>query len=139
MNEITVKWYDRAEDIFLAYWSRLDPAVTLDELLDANAIVTGTGADGVDVDLPASDMLDGIKAQLVWGFSATKENTIHAWAAPHADPLMVMDMLGHEIGHLTGNPAADHLAEEFRADQFGSVAAQAYRMLMLQPVKGTVQ
>ena len=91
------------------------------------------------MDLPASEMLDGIKAQLVWGFSATKENTIHAWAAPHADLLMVMDMLGHEIGHLTGNPAADHLAEEFRADQFGSVAAQAYRMLMLQPVKGTVQ
>ena len=73
MNEITVKWYDRAEDIFLAYWSGLDPAVTLDELLDANAIVTGTGADGVDVDLPASEVLYGIKAQLVWGFSATKE------------------------------------------------------------------
>ncbi len=141
MSDIQIKWYDRAEDVFLAYWSKCDDGagLTLDELLeDDQRVVATTMESGEDVDVSAATMLAGIEMMGCWGFVDIKDKRIHAWAAPMTDPLRVMEMLGHELGHLTGQPDADDLREERRADQYGSVAAQAYRLLMLQPVKGVM-
>ena len=47
-------------------------------------------------------------------------------------------MIGHELGHVTGTRADEEWAEENRADEFGDVAAQAYRVLMQRPLFQTV-
>ncbi|MCR4146617.1 hypothetical protein, partial [Alcaligenes faecalis] len=67
--------------------------------------------------------------QKCWGCADTDTNQIHVWAAPDVDRALLIHMLAHEIGHLTGEPHPDDIQEELRAETFGKVAALAYHML----------
>ena len=130
IESIDVKWYDKAEDILLAYWKGGDnPPLSLTELLDDDRRVVATDETGATVDATAVEMLEGIKQQGVWGFSCERTKTVHAWARTDADPLVTIEMLGEMIGGLTPKGSVGP----------GLIAAKAYRLLMLQPVKGTVQ
>lgn len=124
-----ITWYDTAEAVNAAYWRPVAEAegIPLDELLASPQ--SGMDENGMEVELPPGSDVEGIKLQGCWGFIDMHTMTIHAWAAPDADPANVVHMLAHEIGHATGKPCADDLQEELRADTYGQVARQAFELM----------
>lgn len=129
-----VVWYKTAEEVFEAYFGFQGEAKDFEPLSDAeistiNAEIIALCESGEHHEISAHETIQAMKDQGVWGFAETDARVIHAWADPQADPADVLHMLAHEIGHLTGTPDEDDLREELRADSFGKVAAQAYRLL----------
>jgi hypothetical protein len=124
---MNVVWHKSAEEVFRAYWG--------DAIDDDGVTLCALTGDGDPVESSMDEALYAIRQQGVWGFADTEGEVIHAWADGSADPALVIHMLAHEIGHLTGTPNCDDLAEELRADEYGDVAAQAYRMLMGRPTE----
>ncbi len=80
------------------------------------------------------EMLKAVRQQKHWAFvRVPKEKNvaavIHFWAAKDVAPAEVARMLGHELGHISGEILEDEAAEEERADRYGAVAEQVLRML----------
>lgn len=127
---IDIVWHDSPESIHRAMWAPVaeSEGMTYEELCaDCGAIAECL--DGEVLELTHEQEMQAILEQGCWGFAEVERGTIHAWAAPHADRGLVLHMLAHEIGHLTGDPHPDGLQEELRAEQFGRVAALAYSLL----------
>lgn len=67
----------------------------------------------------------------MWAFVRIFDgNAVIHWYAKRAIPLQrVAQMLGHELGHISGKQRSG-LVEEMRADQYGDVAAEVFTLLM---------
>lgn len=80
------------------------------------------------------DMLKACREQQVWGFVRIPADPLvlaefHTWWHKDAPLELVMHMLAHEAGHLSGTPLKDDAAEEERADGYAEVVLEVIRML----------
>lgn len=128
LPELSIVWHDSPEGVDRAMWEEAaqDAGLSYEDLRDSVSV--GQDENGAPVELTHAQTIDAIRNQGCWGFVDTNTGTIHAWAADDADPMLVVHMLAHEIGHMTGEQHPDELQEEMRAEQFGRVAAMAFRM-----------
>lgn len=128
--KLSIVWHDTPESTHRAMWgpAAIDEGMTYEQLM-AESTACGETADGETVELSHEDEINAIRGQGCWAFVDTTAGVIHAWAAPDAPMDRVMHMLAHEIGHATGDPHPDGIQEEMRAEQFGRVAREAYRLL----------
>lgn len=129
--ELMIRWHESPESVHRAMWESvaIREGMTYDELL-AEGVTCGFDESGNEVEMEAGADIEGMRMQGCWAFVDTLNSCIHAWAAPDTDRGLVLHMLAHEIGHATGTPHPDGFQEEMRAEQFGRVAAAAYRMLL---------
>lgn len=121
-----IVWHDSPESAQRAMWTPIAEAegLTVDDLMDGE--LGGFDEDGNDVEpITTAQACEAIRETGCWGFCDTNTGIIHAWKAEDANPVTVMHMLAHEVGHLTGVAEEDAHAEEMRAEQFGKVAAEA--------------
>lgn len=86
------------------------------------------------------DMLRAVRKQRHWAFvrvpkDKRKMAVIHFYAADGVPLSDVAKMLGHELGHISGDILDDEVEEEKRADKFGVVAARVLEMLTSQERK----
>lgn len=132
----SIIWYDTPEAIHRAMWEPVakDNGMTYEELV-AECVIVGVTDAGEEVTLEGGSDIEGMRVQRCWGFVDTNTHIIHAWAAPDADQEVVMHMIGHELGHITGTPLTDELQEELRAEEFGRVARMAYNLFLSQPLR----
>lgn len=127
--ELSIVWHADPESILRAHWKPIAAAEGIDcEELCAGQF-GGQTVEGEVVEFSLDDMIAGLREQGCWGFIDHNTNTIHAWAAPDCDRALLLHMLAHEVGHATGAHHRDELQEEMRAEQFGAVAAMAYRFM----------
>lgn len=63
-----------------------------------------------------------------WGFTDVSNETIHLWKSPSCPLEKVIEVVGHELGHLTGTTLDNRDDEEERAGEYGEVAMNAYRI-----------
>ena len=63
-----------------------------------------------------------------WGFCNNKKS-IHIWVAKHAEPVRIIRLLSHEIGHMQKPFKRDNFAEERKAGIFESVAVSAFEIM----------
>lgn len=134
INPLSIIWHPTPEAVTNAMWAPIAEAEGLSAEDLADGELGGVDAEGNEVEsITIAQACENIRQCGCWGFVDTNTNTIHAWAADDADPSVVLHMLAHEIGHLTGDPCDDHLAEELRAETFGQVAAEAMRLYMRAP------
>jgi len=129
--EMMIRWHESPESVHRAMWESvaIREGMTYDELL-AEGVTCGFDESGNEVEMEAGADIEGMRMQGCWAFVDTLNSCIHAWAAPDTDRGLVLHMLAHEISHATGTPHPDGFQEEMRAEQFGRVAAAAYRMLL---------
>lgn len=129
--ELMIRWHESPESVHRAMWEpvAIREGMTYDELL-AEGVTCGFDESGNEVEMEAGADIEGMRMQGCWAFVDTLNSCIHAWAAPDTDRGLVLHMLAHEISHATGTPHPDGFQEEMRAEQFGRVAAAAYRMLL---------
>lgn len=132
-SPLKIVWHESAKAVYEAMWAQAmaGEGIPADEAEEVtfHADTVGGGA----ITLTKDQLIAAIEEQGMWGFVDTESRTIHAWAHPSADPADILHMLAHEIGHATGEPAADDLEEEKRADTFGVVASDAFRLLAMRP------
>lgn len=131
---MAVRWYDSPEAVHRAMWESVAIAegMTYEELI-ADSVMCGEDEHGQEYELESGADITGMRLQGCWGFVETDTGTIHAWADPATDDAMVLHMLAHEIGHVTGTPASDDMQEEMRAEQFGRAARRAFELLAGRP------
>lgn len=140
--ELSIVWHADPEAIVRSHWAEVAEAegISIEELLCCD--MSGQTGDGEEVDFSHADMIAGIREQGCWAYVDHNTNTVHAWARPDCNPAFLLHMLAHECGHATGKHHPDELQEEFRAEQFGAVAAMAYRFMSEMPkpiIGGEVQ
>lgn len=130
-----IQWYPTFEAVEHAYWAPVAEAegIPYEDLLEAEN--GGLDEHGNEVTYTREQMLEGMKRSGCWAFADTNTNTIHAWADASAEPQLVVHMLAHEVGHLTGTPDPDEFQDEMRAEQFGAVAAQAFALFSQRQVE----
>lgn len=128
--ELFIRWYSAPEDVHRAMWeeSAVEAGMTYEEMME-ESVSCGEDEHGNEIEFTHEQELAGIREQGCWAFVDTRTNIIHAWAAEYAPRDLVLHMLAHEIGHLTGAAEDDQLQEELRAEQFGRVAKAAYALL----------
>lgn len=131
---VSVQWHDTARSIYCAHIKPMadDAGMTVEQLL-AEGEMVGEDYQGNEIKMDEGQVLESIEAMGLWGFADSVTNTIHLWAAPATSPRLVAELVGHELGHLTGPQLADDLQEEMRADQFASVAAMTFDILSKRP------
>ncbi|HRO20851.1 hypothetical protein [Alcaligenes phenolicus] len=132
LPELTIQWHDTPEAVHRIFWEKaaLENGMTYEDLMEG--VMVGETEHREKVDLTYEQEIQAIRDQKCWGCADTETNQIHAWAAPDVDRTLLIHMLTHEIGHLTGEPLPDDIQEELRAETFGKVAAMAYQMLQAQ-------
>lgn len=132
LPELTIQWHDTPEAVHRIFWEKaaLENGMTYEDLMEG--VMVGETEHREKVDLTYEQEIQAIRDQKCWGCADTDTNQIHVWAAPDVDRTLLIHMLAHEIGHLTGAPHPDDIQEELRADTFGKVAAMAYQMLQAQ-------
>lgn len=128
---LNIQWHESAESLHQALWGDIatETGSSYRQMME-DTVLMGADASGEEMEISYLQEIDGIKAMKCWGFIDMHAATIHAWAAPDADPAMILHMLAHEVGHATGSPDPDEVEEEMRAEQFGQVAKLAYAMLV---------
>ena len=109
------------------------------EQLIAESEGEGETETGETVSFTHKQELAGMRGQGCWAFVDTRNNTIHAWADEATPRELVLHMLAHEIGHITGEPHPDDMQEEMRAEQFGRVAKMAYGLLPARAQLAAIQ
>lgn len=115
-----------AESIALAYFSMGDVEVkSLDEVEN----VGGHDEKGAEVEVSVEQWMTGMRENGFWGFIDEPNETVHLWLGDNPDPKMILTLVGHELGHATGEPATDSYWEEERAMGYGRVAAQSYAVM----------
>lgn len=80
------------------------------------------------------EMLKAVQKQRHWAFVRVSKEigvaaVVHFFAAPGVAPADVARMLGHELGHISGEILDDEAAEEERAERYGEVAERVLEML----------
>lgn len=80
------------------------------------------------------EILKAVKGQRHWAFVRVSKDpdeaaVIHFYAAKDVPLKAIAAMLGHEMGHISGEILDDEVAEEERADRYGVVAAKVLEML----------
>ena len=127
---VSVTWHESPESVHRAMWEEVAVAegMTYEQLI-AESEGEGETETGETVAFTHEQELAGMRGQGCWAFVDTRNNTIHAWADEATPRELVLHMLAHEIGHITGEPHPDHMQEEMRAEQFGRVAKMAYGLL----------
>lgn len=124
LREVWV-WYDSPEAVNAAYVRHLSEACG-DSL--EGATMGGVDADGNEVEFTAEQMIEGQRAQGMWGFCDGVR--IHAWIAADADEARAVHFMAHELAHLRGADAPPIAAEEEAwAELVGSIAAEAVLVL----------
>ena len=131
---VSVTWHESPESVHRAMWEEVAVAegMTYEQLI-AESEGEGETETGETVAFTHEQELAGMRGQGCWAFVDRRTNTIHAWADEATPRELVLHMLAHEIGHITGDAHTDDFQEEMRAEQFGRVARAAYRLL--PPVK----
>lgn len=132
LPDLTIQWHDTPEAVHRLFWEKaaIENGLTYEELIEGAMVGETEGRQKID--LTYEQEIQAIRDQKCWGCADTETNQIHAWAAPDVDRTLLIHMLAHEIGHLTGEPHPDDIQEELRAETFGKVAATAYQMLQAQ-------
>ena len=132
LPKLTIQWHDTPEAVHRIFWEKaaLENGMTYEELIEGTMV--GETAHREKVELTYEQEIQAIRDQKCWGCADTDTNQVHVWAAPDVDRTLLIHMLAHEIGHLTGEPHTDDIQEELRAETFGKVAAMAYQMLQAQ-------
>lgn len=130
---LKIVWHPSAKSVHDAMWAQAMAAegVPVSEVEDV--MFHADTEFGESIVMTQEQILAAIEDQGMWGFVDTEARVIHAWAGPTADPADILHMLAHEVGHATGEPAADAQEEEARADVFGAVAAEAFRLMAMRP------
>jgi hypothetical protein len=80
------------------------------------------------------EMLKAVRQQRHWAFvRVPKEKgvsaVVHFFAADDVPLEDVARMLGHELGHISGEILDDEAEEEVRADRYGEVAGRVIEMI----------
>jgi len=137
---VTIQWHESPESVHRAMWEpvAIGEGMTYDELM-ADSVMCGEDEHGQEYELEGGADIKGMRMQGCWAFVDTSTNTIHAWADPATEDALVLHMLAHEIGHITGTPAADDMQEEMRAEQFGRAARRAFELLDGRPGVGVTR
>ena len=127
---MSITWYDTPEQVHRAMWEEgaIANGMTYEEMI-AESTIVGEDFEGNEHEVTHEQEMASIRTQGCWAFVDTRVNMIHAWADPEADRELVLHMLAHEIGHITGAEHPDPIQEEMRAEQFGRVAKMAYQLL----------
>ena len=127
---VSVTWHESPESVHRAMWEEVAVAegMTYEQLI-AESEGEGETETGETVAFTHEQELAGMRGQGCWAFVDRRTNTIHAWADEATPRELVLHMLAHEIGHITGEPHPDDMQEEMRAEQFGRVAKMAYGLL----------
>lgn len=130
IQPLGITWYPTPDAVFYSMWEQAFNAegIPTSEIADTSVIGVNS-ATGEDEALSVDEAIQGMKDQGMWGYIDTEARMIHAWADPGTAPGAILHMLAHEVGHITGEPAADEVEEERRADAFGAVAAEAFRLM----------
>jgi hypothetical protein len=89
----------------------------------------GIDAEGKQLEYSVDDMIEGIRAQGLWGFADTRNLLLHYWKSVGTSDFDLMHFLAHELYHLRLKPHRNHLRDEKLAEDFGRVAAEAFRLL----------
>lgn len=81
-----------------------------------------------------SEMLKAVRQQRHWAFIRVPKEpgrpaVLHFYAAEDVPLDDLARMLGHELGHISGEILDDGAEEEARADRYGTVAAKVFEML----------
>lgn len=131
---VSVQWHDTARSLYFAHMRPMadDAGMTVEQMLAEGEIV-GEDHQGNEIKMDESQVLESIEAMGLWGFADSVTNTIHLWAAPQTSLRLVAELVGHELGHLTGQQLADDFKEEMRADQFAAVAVMTFDILSKRP------
>ena len=128
-----IQWvvHETPESVVLAFFN-MDPDLPITSLDDVG--FGGECSDGSEVDLDGHEFVDTIRMNGMWGFCMTKESppVIHYWHDGKRDLSTLVYMLGHEIGHASGTPLEDHIAEEQRADSYGAAVQAVIEHLKLK-------
>ena len=113
---VSVTWHESPESVHRAMWEEVAVAegMTYEQLI-AESEGEGETETGETVAFTHEQELAGMRGQGCWAFVDTRNNTIHAWADEATPRELVLHMLAHEIGHITGEPHPDHMQEEMRA------------------------
>lgn len=127
---VSVTWHESPESVHRAMWEEVAVAngMTYEQLI-AESEGEGETETGETVVFTHEQELTGMHEQGCWAFVDTRTNTIHAWADEATPRELVLHLLAHEIGHITGESHPDDMQEEMRAEQFGRVAKMAYGLL----------
>ena len=137
---VSVTWHESPESVHRAMWEEVAVAegMTYEQLI-AESEGEGETETGETVAFTHEQELAGMRGQGCWAFVDTRNNTIHAWADEATPRELVLHMLAHEIGHITGEPHPDDMQEEMRAEQFGRVAKMAYGLLPARAQLAAIQ
>lgn len=133
VKTLNIVWHETPEALQRVYWAEVLREAGVDPSEVADMTVFGQTAAGEEVPMTMDELVEATRAQGMWGFVDTNTRIIHAWADPSTPSEKVIHLLAHEIGHITGTPAGDDIEEEARADAFGLVAVEAFRMLAGRP------
>lgn len=131
---VSVQWHETARSVYLCHLQPMatEAGMSVEELL-AEGEMVGEDAQGNEVRMDEASVLESLEAMGLWGFADKTTNTIHLWASANANARLLAELVGHELGHLTGTQLEDDLQEEMRADQFAAVAAMTFDILALRP------
>lgn len=137
---VSVTWHESPESVHRAMWEEVAVAegMTYEQLI-AESEGEGETETGETVSFTHEQELAGMRGQGCWAFVDARTNTIHAWADEATPRELVLHMLAHEIGHITGEPHPDDMQEEMRAEQFGRVAKMAYGLLPARAQLAAIQ
>ena len=127
---VAITWHDSPESVHRAMWeeSAVAAGMTYEQMID-ECVSCGEDEHGNEIEFTHEQEIAWIRRQGCWAFVDARSNIIHAWADESASRELVLHMLAHEIGHITGEAHTDYLQEEMRAEQFGRVAKAAYGLL----------
>jgi hypothetical protein len=90
----------------------------------------GRDDDGHEYDVEEDDVAEVLESMGAWAWILHDgaSRTIHWWAEEKTPLGELIKLFGHELGHAAGEELDDYEAEESRADEYGEVAAEAYRL-----------
>lgn len=72
---------------------------------------------------------DAMEKLGVWGFCDQIENSIHLYYNGKADPSLLADLIGHELGHLMEPIYKYGKKEEHKANSYGYVAMKTFDII----------
>lgn len=129
--DYAVIWHDTAASVYKEFWSA--SGVSEGDMTKLADVISCETIGGDTVDMTVEEIIEAIREQKCWGFAIGSSRTIHIWADPAADNELILRVIAHECGHLSGEQDELDFFEEQRADDFAEVAVRAYQILMARP------
>ena len=119
-KKVRVFVYSDPVEVWAASWP---------EELDEGEQFVGIDKEGNEVEYTDADGIAGIKEQGCFGFVKWDKELHIYFDAERADVLDLVQLLGHEIGHLQRPHKRDFMAEEMKAEHYSDFAGYVWRML----------